>query len=124
MGIVSRPATKRSRKGHAAVYGPDHGHVNAACCDCPRCGERRLWAYAQGKTRRPCTRCGKVVKALKLKWRDKDRPPWFQCRECYSRMVDECIAEVRRGDEAGQYRIGVDLAKGGDHYTVHSVRVK
>jgi hypothetical protein len=29
-----------------------------------------------------------------------------------------------RSDAAGQYRIGVDLAKGGDHYTAHSVRVK
>jgi len=31
---------------------------------------------------------------------------------------------IERSDKAGQYRIGVDLAKGGDRYTVHSVRVK
>ena len=44
MGVVSRPANNRSRTGHAAVYGPDHGHVNAACCECPRCEARRFTA--------------------------------------------------------------------------------
>jgi len=66
-----------------------------------------------------------MVRALSLRWvREAGLPPWFMCKKCYLRMVTECIAEVPREDEAGQYRIGVDLAKGGDHYTVHSVRVK
>lgn len=89
MGIVSKPATKRSRKGHAAVYGPDHGHINAACCECERCLARR----------------GRIVPADTV-------------------QIPLRIYQIERSDKAGQYRIGVDLAKGGDHYTVHSVRVK
>lgn len=97
MGIVSKPATKRSRKGHAAVYGPDHGHVNAACCDCPRCEARRFTARTL------------QMMAAQL-YNDPPEPTHF--------------SGIERSDKAGQYRIGVDLAKGGDHYTVHSVRVK
>lgn len=40
MGIVSKPTTKASRKGHVRVYGDDR-HVNAACCNCQRCWARR-----------------------------------------------------------------------------------
>ena len=104
MGIVSKPATKRSRKGHAAVYGPDHGHINAACCRCPRCRERR-------DTREFVALMDAQI-AAQL-YNDPPEPTHFSGIE----------AQVR-SDAAGQYRIGVDLAKGGDHYTAHSVRVK
>jgi hypothetical protein len=72
MGIVSKTATERSREGHVQTFGDDQGHINAACCECPKCLHRRFDA-----------------KLL-----------------------------------SGSLQIGVDLAEGGDRYTVHSVRFK
>jgi len=41
MAIRSKPASKVSRAGHLETFGHDHGHVNAACCTCPKCRTRR-----------------------------------------------------------------------------------
>lgn len=51
MTIVSKPSTKKSKAGHDATFGPDHGHINAACCECPKCQARRLFAYAKVERR-------------------------------------------------------------------------
>jgi hypothetical protein len=44
VSVVSKPATRASRLGHAAVYRDNPGHINAACCKCLKCEGRRSGA--------------------------------------------------------------------------------
>ena len=41
MTIQSKPSNKDSRANYDKVWVLNRGHLNAACCDCPKCVERR-----------------------------------------------------------------------------------